>query len=440
MGDDELTNYIIRAREKGRTREQIVRALSSVGWKREKIDTAFRKLDESHSWQKDAAAQQSAQARPAPTPAQTLQQPLAEQMARPAQQQAAAPMQLVPAAKKPLFAFPPLFGKKPAVMAQQAQTPQQQQPAAQQQMAQPAQLLQQQAPQVSNPLQEQQKMQPPPSAAPPVASETAQQPLPSPQAQPAAAKQQGQTAQQYSSGGPSTTFTFGTQQVTFGAAQAAPAPGKAVPTTTNPAFSNLMAAAAGMAGKRNMLPIIAAVAILLFAVGYIIQSQSPAVPATGQQINLTKLQQQEKNVTKPVVPAAPKPVSKNTTNKSVATPPKNPVQNTTKPASQNATTPPPPPKQQNQSPGGNQQFSRYSLFLTSSGDPPSKFCQNQNAALFRVHYVEYSGTGCGAENGKEGYISPTNFPYACGSIPCCYNDAAKGISRLYNIFECGYYG
>src|SRR3989338_1593149 len=44
MGNDELINFIQLSREKGRTDEQIMRALLSVGWKKERITTSFAKI------------------------------------------------------------------------------------------------------------------------------------------------------------------------------------------------------------------------------------------------------------------------------------------------------------------------------------------------------------------------------------------------------------
>lgn len=39
--DDQLVTYILKAREKGRSDEQIARSLYSVGWRKERVDAAF---------------------------------------------------------------------------------------------------------------------------------------------------------------------------------------------------------------------------------------------------------------------------------------------------------------------------------------------------------------------------------------------------------------
>lgn len=40
-GDEQLISFILKAREKGRTDEQIARSLYSVGWKKDRVDAAF---------------------------------------------------------------------------------------------------------------------------------------------------------------------------------------------------------------------------------------------------------------------------------------------------------------------------------------------------------------------------------------------------------------
>ena len=45
-GDEQLVSFILRARDKGRTDEQIARSLYSVGWRKERVDAAFRTAEE----------------------------------------------------------------------------------------------------------------------------------------------------------------------------------------------------------------------------------------------------------------------------------------------------------------------------------------------------------------------------------------------------------
>ena len=420
MGDEELTGYITRSREKGRTKEQIIRALYSVGWKKEKVETAFQKLDENKNWQKEGAIAAQPQLpqgkKNEPNTAtqqqiQMLQQSRQQHQTQPeaAPQQAA---QLTPATpiqlpqKKPLFSLPSLFGKKPA------QTQQVQQAAAPAPAAQTA-------PQQTTPGPVQQQ----PAASPP-------QTHPAPQ--PAA-------SQQYTPGimPPATTFTIGTQQVTFGSATATH--GK--PPAGNPAFSNLASAAAGMTDKRNLLPILLVIAVLLLAAGLFISlSHAPVPIVNGPRINLTNEQDKKINITKP-------PVLQNTTKKPAIPPANASKTNVAKPtpAQKNSTTLPPIQNftQKSTAPSGGQssnpRFSRYSQFNSSESSPPSKFCQGNNAALYRVHYLEYTGPGCLNDRRNQSYAFPIDFPYACDAIPCCYNAASYEYSRLYDSFECGYY-
>ena len=65
MAEDELINFILNSKEKKRTEEQIVRALLSVGWKKEKIEAAFRTLREQEfiSQQDEITAESEAEAR-----------------------------------------------------------------------------------------------------------------------------------------------------------------------------------------------------------------------------------------------------------------------------------------------------------------------------------------------------------------------------------------
>ena len=231
---------------------------------------------------------------------------------------------------------------------------------------------------------------------------------------------------------PSATFTISTQQVPVSTQQQATVSPKAQPQPGNQAFSNLTSAAAKEAAKHGISPLSIALIIIILILGtaYVLQSRSAQPPAIdGPHINVTQLQQQEKNVTKP--PLVPQKPAQNAA--------KTPSKNQTAPLPTNKTQPKAPNNtvQQNQTPL--QQFSRYSRFFSSEGTPPSQFCQGRDAALYRVHYFQYSGSDCITGTGQGSYSSPLDFPYACDAIPCCYNSVSKEYSRLYDQFECGFY-
>ena len=48
-GDEQLVSFIAKAREKGRTDEQIARSLYSVGWRKERVDAAFMNANEART-------------------------------------------------------------------------------------------------------------------------------------------------------------------------------------------------------------------------------------------------------------------------------------------------------------------------------------------------------------------------------------------------------
>ena len=125
-GDEQLISYILRAREKGRMDEDISRSLYSVGWRKERVDTAFARIEEMKSegvqpegenheapakpplaqagWVKLSAvpasqvpAQEKANPRIVPP---TIRQPSSQEEEKPS-----VPSQM---ARKPLIQFPPI--------------------------------------------------------------------------------------------------------------------------------------------------------------------------------------------------------------------------------------------------------------------------------------------------------------------------------------------
>ena len=48
-GDEQLISFIAKAREKGRSDEQIARSLYSVGWRKERVDAAFMNANEART-------------------------------------------------------------------------------------------------------------------------------------------------------------------------------------------------------------------------------------------------------------------------------------------------------------------------------------------------------------------------------------------------------
>ncbi|MCX8197417.1 MAG: hypothetical protein N3G80_03840 [Candidatus Micrarchaeota archaeon] len=419
MGDEELINYILRSRERGRTKEQIMRALCSVGWKKEKVEAAFRRIDDPNFLQSQSLLQPQQQPTPQPQPSSVMQQTSAsaqqptmqpvpqatdsqaQKPAAPSPQQAAQPL------KSPLSFLSNLF-KKPS------------QHAAPQQESKPLSSVEQAQTQKQSSLQFSQY-----SAVPPWIATT-----------------------------PTVTISFSSQQ---------PPPSSALPPqkqppppqkpgseefAKNPAFSNLAAAISSIQPKKSALPLaLAAVALLLIAAFFLFQQQSEKQPEQPSYINLSKLEAEKKNATKnattlkkPVVITQPSP---NVTrpNASAAPRAQNKTETPNVSAQKNTTTPPSPPNQteaRNSSlPAPIQQFASYSRYNSSQGFPPSKFCQQLNAALYRVHYIEFADTECTQPRGAQGHAYPMDFPYACEEIPCCYS--YKTVSRLYDWFECGHY-
>ena len=264
-----------------------------------------------------------------------------------------------------------------------------------------------------------------------------------------------------------TSFTVSTQAVRLDSSQ--PATFAREKEARNPAFSNLSAAAFAAGAKRNSVSILSAVlAVLLLAAiyAYLNQQQAPQAPVVvGPHINLTQMAQQDKNVTKqPVQQYVPKKNASTQPPNTSSQPPGNagaPSGNQAQPSSaapqaqqnnssssgsqggQNGTAPPAGQgaPQQNSAAGAEaqQQFVRFSSFLSSEGASLEGFCQSMKGGLYRVAYTEYSGMDCRTYDDVQGYSVSADFPSSCSSVPCCYNAPSKQFSRLYESFECGFY-
>ena len=497
MADDGLTSYILNAREKGRSREQITKALYSVGWKKEKVDAAFQKLDGAGTWQQPAAQPQQPRpvqpsqppvrqpaASPVPSqqrPATPLQSPMPVQpqpgkagqeqpQIRPPEQAQQAGVQPAPSAKKSLFAFPQIFGKKkvqpaPFASSQPAPAGQPGQPSAQPAVQAPQQprpglhlpqlfhpkpqqpqpdsgAASQKAPEMAQPAQPAQSaIVPPPKQA--AARQPAAEPTQPSIQQPRASQPSRPPSQQAPPFilPPVTSFTVSTQAVKLDTSQVA----TFVKTeqARNPAFSNLSAAAVASSARKNKLPLLAILAVLLLSAAYLYfnQPQAPQAPVVvGPHINLTQLAQQDKSATKqPVQQYVQK---KNTTpaNPNSSLPLENGSGVLGNKSTPSNATPTQPKQNGSGAPGGGAgQFVRFSSFLSSEGVPLEQFCQNMGGGLYHVDYTEYSGMDCRSYDGMQNYSLPADFPPTCSSVPCCYNAPSKQFSRLYVSFECGLY-
>ncbi|MCX8194580.1 MAG: hypothetical protein N3G22_00515 [Candidatus Micrarchaeota archaeon] len=127
---DDLIQFIIKSRERGRSDEQISRALLSVGWSKEKVQEALAKASVMQKEEKWAAPKPEAPAAQQPAPAKVAapiqppstqpQQPGAQQQIKPqvAQTSPAPPLQTpITQASQPTSLQPPidLPGSKPAI-------------------------------------------------------------------------------------------------------------------------------------------------------------------------------------------------------------------------------------------------------------------------------------------------------------------------------------
>ncbi|MEM4554276.1 MAG: hypothetical protein QXT25_00295 [Candidatus Anstonellaceae archaeon] len=406
MGDEELINYILRSRERGRTKDQIMRALLSVGWKKEKIESVFRRLDDPN-YLTQVALQQAAQSTAPAQPSQPTSTFQSSQQTQPTQQAPAQPS--APAQQPQPQAQPQTQQAKPFDLFSIFKKPQQEAP--------------------KQPQQPQTKEQAP-----------TQQPTLQQAAQQQTFTQPFQVTQFYSI--PSWTASSPTITVSLSSQPASPpSPAKQPPSpqkpgleefAKNPAFSNLAAAiSSSVQSKKSMLPFVLFAIFILLSAAYILTQQGgqkAIQPQPETHINLTKLELEKKNATKqnatlkkPIVITQPPPNATNrtaTANQTRQATPTNASQQAQKNATQAAT-------------------SAYSKYESSQGFPPSVFCQRINAALYRVHYTEFSDVACTNPTQKQDYVYPIDFPYACDEIPCCYPYGS--VSRRYDWFECSHY-
>lgn len=311
MGGDQLLDFIQNSRSKGRSDEQIRRALLAVGWKKERVDAALKQaaepekapaLAEASAQQESTPAQpsQAVQQQPAAMPAQVLQpsQPAQQQTEKPAGIPVQPPSQEEKPGRQPSpQAISPPAVKSPPWVSQTAASPKPsalpgQQPPSEAQAALPAPAqptIQAEAqPQTEPPGQktkDQKKpflpfqslfarktaVQPPagqPGAS--IASKPAQAQQ-QPALEPAASQPQQQAPEAQTEG------------------QQAQPPQTTAPHESNPAFSNI-SSLPKMPQKRNALLAAAAAIILLVAGAYYVfviganggaPSASPAQPTQG---------------------------------------------------------------------------------------------------------------------------------------------------------------
>ena len=100
MGSDELIAFIINSRQKGRANDQIIRALLSVGWRKDQVEWAFKRITEMEADKgKDAYYE-------------VVESHLTSPQQAPSQQTTAQPAQQPVEQKKKSFFTLPSFGKK----------------------------------------------------------------------------------------------------------------------------------------------------------------------------------------------------------------------------------------------------------------------------------------------------------------------------------------
>ena len=450
MGDEDIINFILRSREKGRTDEQITRALISVGWHKSRVISAFGKIiamkTDSYRNQQEAASDLKADLQAKQLPQKQAQTAPAEIMApsEPVlpQPQAGNPAEAA-TEKKPLFSLPKLFGKKeqqPGAPAAGAQI----QPEALQ-------------PQTINPPQQQLKspiipVRPPQIAAQPRAEEPTivQQPLGAKQQQMGAISQA--TSQQP-------------------AQQATPAAQSqwAVPTQPESQMSPPSSGLSPISGMTKyfrvltadrILFIAAVIALVAIAAGTVYflvmpkggsgapdQHAIPKAPQfipAGAQTNATPEPPQAQLLTNNST--APKPVQVPGPSPELPLPP--PAQ----PSRQTNTTPSPkvqpsqipmlivpePPRLQNNS--TEPKIIRLEQFTSTGPFPPDKFCTTTgNGTFYRAHYKGYYGGECvSGKPGTDGFANLSDVISVCSILPCCVSGPLNEYSTKYDWFECGY--
>ena len=472
MGEEDLVSFIQRSREKRRTDEQIKSTLLSVGWKKERVESAFRKAAEIEAMRKRGELEPSPQKPPArgaqlpqqpsaavqfpsspqgaaqpvaippqaaqmltyPQQQQTGQTPQSQQAAQPPQQQTPAPV-----AKKAGFSFQGIFGKKQQVPAQQGAF---QAPSSAQQGA-----VQAGPPASPPPSYALQQILPPPIPKIP----------PIPGAQPAA-------IQPAAAQSP-------LQQIV--AAPAQQPQGK----PANQAFANLGVAPQPAAKMNKLFPIIAAAILLLALVAgyyFVVMKggastvqpgipaipNAPAKPANNQTLaklpgnqsaalpNQTANGSSPPNASNATIPNAgaenktitPKPPSL----------PKNATQNQTAPQQpKNQTAPPAQSAPKNQSnatsanktaapPPASPQYARMMPYESSGPYQPDKFCRENGGTFIRAHFRGYYGSQCTNDRNIEGFVNLTAFKSLCELIPCCIDEPPFEFSTKYDYFECGF--
>ena len=427
MGNDELINFIQLSRGKGRTDEQIMRALLSVGWKKERITTSFAKIKSGRLedfTQTQPAEVAQAERAPAAQPQQiqpTSQPQVPPQPVQPKpspQTQAQVQKQQEPISletqKKPLFTFPKLFGKKETQPISPASQAAPLQPQAQVQLQSPPQ-------QTPTPAQMQQPAQP-----------QAQAPAAAPQPLPA------QDSLPQIDSSPSSPYDKGSS------------------------FSGVSKYLRILVTNKILLLAAAIIllAIVIFAAYFIVfakgaaagaasASQPPPLPPAAQNVqeagrpeNLPAQPPEQNNTTAPGTSNQAPPAGKNETPTNILPPPpeelSDKIDHGPQPEVQEirVVIVPENPPEENKT----VTFSKFSRFTSTGPTVTAKFCATQNnGTLYRVHYKGYYGAECISEKpGDEGFANLTFIYEKCTFLPCCISSDSKASSQKFDWFECGY--
>jgi hypothetical protein len=482
MGDEELVSFILRSREKGRSDEQITRALLSVGWQKDRVVAAFNHIAEMKSsgelaeyvesnaegavrgQQKPTPApirqpqagsappmqgsqaqqEQAAAAQPAleaqPVPVQQIQS--TQMQARPESQQQAAVTGGQPVAKKPLFSIPFIVKKAAQPVAEQGQ----------QAAKKPLFVLPRLFGSRQSPVQQVRESQPSQQEGAP-----AQQVPPS---QPGGEDKQSQFYYQPSQAQPFSTPQQPVQQQPQDKEQNAAVEdiNRYLRLVTSSRLIRIGAAAI-------FLVVVVIVIYFVFlhggvesaaAAGATIPAYSPPpesqpspeppaqAGASTQENNSSQQSPAAQLGAAQISQAPPQPTS---------SPPVQPAPNQSgnssaqvQQAASSASNIPvvivPQPNSTNSSnQSQNATYSRTRRFFTSGPFSPDRYCQNEgNGTLINIHYKVYFGSECTSEKpGIEGFVDLAQFRENCKILPCCFaNSPLKSNSTRYDWFECGY--
>ncbi|MCX8174693.1 MAG: hypothetical protein N3E51_00605 [Candidatus Micrarchaeota archaeon] len=398
MGDEQLILFIERSRQRGRTDEQIMRALLSVGWKKERVEAALAMVSQKEG-KKQAPAVPSVQQE-----AQKQQQaPKAEPQLR-KQEEGGQPQE-----------------KNETQESQQSLQPAQ---AAQKAEGKPQESAKAQSEQATVPSQMQAESQRQPPAQPkplwPYEKEGAQGDL-------------------------------------LAAAYPKVSDEKEV---KNPAFENLEKASKQKALPK-LIPIALATLIILLGAAYFFlpasargapTAETPSISPPAQQpaalpAEHANASEKAKNSTQkqgqPVFPAKNQtaqqpPAQKEEREQPPPEKPSIPAPPPLPPPPETSPAPKEPPQNNTTAVQEQVHFNKSRSFQWDRGLTPRKFCRVNNMTFWRAHYSEFWGAQCVTEKNRRGNSTAEEFESRCTYLPCCFTAPSLEYSYYYDSFDCGY--